>query len=126
MKWYLYPIQVIGFIVGCLYVLTVYAFGCPSGSEPWKDGVCVADISPEQAPSNCLGGKPGEPIPDKAVPCLEQSWVSDEKPPRSGMPSWQNPNVHVLELPSLAADDANQDKARDQADVQGKKRAGLK
>lgn len=77
---------------------------CDKGYSEWE-GVCAAEIAPEVAPSV----KP-----------------SDEKPPRSGLPAWQSPDVHIVDAPNMTSEDAKQDAARNDADIIGKKAAGLK
>jgi len=93
------------FILAALFVLAVYAFGCEKGCEPYQ-GVCACEAPTEAGPP------PVQP--------------SNEEPPRSGMPGWQAPDIHVIDVPSCAADDAKQDAERDAADIVGKKAAGLK
>lgn len=63
-------------------------WACPKNSVEWK-GNCAIEIKPESAPSV----KP-----------------SDEKPPRSGMPSWQDPRIHVIEIESWLTSDAHHPK----------------
>ena len=84
--------------------LTATAIACPKGYEAFK-GDCVADIQPETAP-------PIKP--------------SDEKPPRSGYPAWQQADVKVIDEPSKVQEDTQMDQERVQADSQGKKAAGLR
>ncbi len=67
-------------------------------------GVCACDQVPETAP-------PVKP--------------SDEKPPRSGMPSYQADGVHAVDAPSLIYNDAKQDQERADAETAGKHAAGL-
>ncbi len=82
------------------------AVACPKGQSVWQDG-CVVDIQPEIA-------KPVQP--------------SDEVPPTDKMPSWQREGITIVPAASstTADDDANADKAKRDADAQGRKAAGIK
>lgn len=55
-------------------LLSSLAWCCPSGSSPYRDGVCTADIQPEAAPADTV--KP-----------------STEKPPRNPQPEWATGKV---------------------------------
>lgn len=66
---------------------------------------CQVDIQPEIA-------KPVQP--------------SDEKPPSEKMPSYQRADIAIVTAPNLNDSDVNADKAKFQADIEGKQRAGLK
>jgi len=67
--------------------------------------VCVCDIPPNTAESV----KP-----------------SDEKPPKDKMPSYQRPDVKVLDLPSCMEEDSRQDQIKAKADKEGKLNAGIR
>jgi hypothetical protein len=86
-----------------LMFMAQIAGACPSGSIEWE-GTCSKDIQPEIAPS---------------------VQPSDEKPPKSGMPSYQAEGVNAVMPPSCAAEDAKQDQAKAEAEAQGKRAAGL-
>jgi hypothetical protein len=81
-----------------------FAKKCPSGTEPYK-GECVSsDATP-------YGADPVKP--------------SEEKVPEEKMPSWQRPDVTVVNAPNMADADAKLDQEKAQADHDGKKAAGL-
>lgn len=67
--------------IGMLILLASMSWACPKGSEPWRDGVCVADIKPEG------------PTADES-----SKWVSDEKPPRNPQPAWETGEVKTVNL----------------------------
>lgn len=93
---------ILGAITGILIAKLAHA--CLKGSYEWK-GDCAVDIQPEIA-------KPAQP--------------SDEKPPSDKMPSWERADVSVVTAPNMNDADVNADKAKFQADQEGKQVAGLK
>ena len=86
------------------FLLSSNAGACDSGCTPYQ-GTCACDQKPEPAPSV----KP-----------------SDEKPPRSGMPSYQDPSVKATTPSNLTVQDMKWDQERTDADTQGKKAAGIR
>lgn len=50
---------------------------------------------------------------------------SDEKPPKSGMPSWQDPGVKADLPQNLIYQDAKLDREKSEADAEGKRAAGI-
>lgn len=82
---------------------SVWAVKCPQGMSEWK-GECTYDLVPELA-------KPVQP--------------SDEKPPKSGMPSYQAPDVSLAKVTNTAAEDERLDQEKRDADAEGKRAAGL-
>lgn len=80
---------------------------CPPGSIE-IEGVCAADLKPEQ-PTQADGVQP-----------------SDEKPPLDKMPSYEREGIHAETPPSMAAQDVKMDAEKAQANAQGKKAAGIK
>lgn len=62
-----------------------------------------------------------KPIPDTTPPVQP----SDDKPAKSGMPSWQDPSVKAAFPQSLIYEDSKADQDRAQADSEGKKAAGI-
>ena|SRR5579864_3217945 len=91
----------------CLLMAIAFCLACPKGSESWKDGVCVVDIQPEYAPAP------------------ESHWISDEKPPRDKMPSYERPGIKVIDVPNLTVEQADEMAQEKQADFVGKKNAGI-
>lgn len=81
-----------------------WSWACPKGSTEYE-GNCVVDIKPETGPS--------------VVP-------SAERPPKDKMPSYQREGIKVIELPSLISADAKQDREWNDADMAGKKAAGIR
>lgn len=72
-----------------IFTLSSLSWACPKGSEPYRDGVCVANIKPE-------GVKADE----------SAKWVSDEKPLRSKNPGWQANSIHIVDIkPENPADE---------------------
>ena len=65
-----------------------------------------------------------------AKPAFEKDFKavvpSNEKPPKSGMPSWQADGIKVIEERNLDKQDAKEDQEKIDADAEGKRRAGLK
>jgi hypothetical protein len=59
-----------------------WSWGCPKDSVEWK-GNCAAMPKPEGANVD------------------ESKWVSNEKPPRGKMPSYQREGIHAAEIPSF-------------------------
>lgn len=57
---------------------------------------------------------------------VNPSWVSSEKPPKSGMPSWQAAGTVLVNAPSMADSDAKADAEKVNADKEGKRTAGIK
>ncbi len=80
------------------------AIACPKGYTEWE-GTCSADLQPEAA--------------EPAVP-------SDEKPSRHPEPAWQRGDVGVLMPQSLQMQDEKEDRERNDAEIVGKKAAGIK
>jgi len=80
---------------------------CDKGCSDWE-GVCACD-----APKATVG----EPDPS--------SFASDEKPSKHPEPAYQRGEVHVVDVPNMAADDIKQDQERNEADIVGKKAAGI-
>ena len=85
-------------------LLGTSAMACDKGCSEYE-GVCACDIAPAET---AVSVKP-----------------SDEKPPRSGMPAWQDPSIHAMTPPSLVSDDEKQDLERMNAMAAGKKAAGI-
>lgn len=86
-----------------LLLIPGVAMACPKGQSEWQNG-CVVDIAPEIA-------APVKP--------------SDEKPPEDKMPSWQREGIVQINCPSKSDQDTDDDKAKLEADAQGKKAAGI-
>lgn len=93
---------ILGIVTGLL--LSKFVFACPKGQSVWQDG-CVVDIAPEIA-------KPVQP--------------SDEVAPKDKMPSYQREGVTVITAPNMNDSDVNADKAKFQANEEGKRKAGIK
>jgi len=87
-------------------ILAALAVSCPDGCAPYE-GNCACEATTE-----------------KTTPA-EGVQPSDEKPPRSGMPAWQDPDIKADMRPSEAANDEKLDRERTNADFEGKKAAGL-
>ena len=88
-----------------LFSLTVPASAlvCGNGCEVYKD-VCACDIPSQVA-------LPVQP--------------SDEKPPKTGMPSWQAADAHIVDAPNMMFQDEQQDRERINADADGRQAAGI-
>lgn len=90
--------------IGLLFFLVYLAFACPKGSEPYGD-VCVLDLKPETAPTV----KP-----------------DDVQAPQTHNDPWKAEGVQVYDAPNTAEQDRNWDKAKADADAEGKRKAGIK
>lgn len=90
-------------IVVLLSVPTL-AMACNKGEYEYR-GDCIVDIQPITAP-------PVQP--------------SDEKVPDDKMPSYQRPDVTVINAPNTATEDERMDREKIEADKQGKLSAGIK
>jgi hypothetical protein len=78
---------------------------CNKGCFDMGNGVCACDQVPEQAPS---------------------VKASDEKPRQNGLPAWQAAEIKADMPPSLADQDRKADQERNDADMAGKKAAGIR
>ena len=94
--------------VALLAMISVSALACDKGCAPYKitanQTVCACDAVPEIV-------QPVQP--------------SDELPPKDKMPSYQREGVHADMPKSLAEDDMKMDEEKVEAEVAGKKRAGI-
>jgi|SRR6266850_2337763 len=86
-------------------MLSVPLVACPKGMVDYE-GNC-ADM----------------PSPDTTTLAPMIGTMSDEKPPKDKMPSYERDGIKADTPPSLASDDAKQDQEKAQADAQGKKAA---
>jgi len=86
-------------------LLASNAVACGTGCFEYN-GSCACDSAPEKS------------VTPEVVP-------SDEKPPRSGIPSWQDPTIKASEPQSLIYQDSKSDADKKAADVEGKKAAGI-
>jgi hypothetical protein len=86
-----------------LLAVPVSAVACPKGSFEYN-GECAVDI---------------QPITAEAVK------PSDEKPPSDKMPSYQREGIKVIDAPNMAFEDAKADQDKRDADLDGKKAAGI-
>ncbi len=84
------------------------AVNCPSGSVNWE-GVCAQLDAPKS--------KSSEP---------ETNYASDEKPSKHPEAAWQRGDVHVVDVPNLAAEDRKMDEEKAQAEADGKRAAKIK
>lgn len=100
----IFLINVIAFLSAWLAL--PFLLACDTGCFEYE-GNCACDQKPEQL-------KPSEEIKP-----------SDEVPPRSGMPAYQAENIKADMSSSVAAQDAKADQEKQEADLQGKKAAGL-
>jgi hypothetical protein len=94
-------------VVYSLSLSTQFLHACPKGSTEWE-GTCSQDIQPESAQVD------------------QSKWVSDEKSPKDKMPSWQREGIHVVDAPNMTIQDAKEDAEKNDADIQGKRAAGLR
>jgi hypothetical protein len=95
-------------MVVMLFCSASLCWGCGKGCFPLK-GVCACDA----------------PVADQDFK-MPAEWVSDDRPPRSGMSACQAEGIHcVVNQPSLTQDDSNLDKEKQDADAIGKKAAGI-
>ena len=92
-------------IIVALLASNANAVACGSGCFEYQ-GSCACDQRPAVEPE-------------------AYAQPSDEKPPRSGMPSWQDPSVKVDDPKSLIYQDAKADQDRVQAETEGKRAAGI-
>lgn len=77
--------------------------------------------------------KPGYKSTDVPGVCVEinqtetnPSWVSNEKPPKDKMPSWQREGITVIDAPAMTTADEKEDLDKLNADKEGKRAAGLR
>ena len=86
-----------------MVMLAVPAWSCPTGCTSIDKNTCACDAAPL--------------TDDKAAPGVKPS---DELPPRGNRPT-----VHADMPQSLIASDSDADRAKEKADQEGKKAAGL-
>lgn len=84
--------------------LTASALVCPENCTPYKDS-CACEAPKSSAP--------------------EVDYASDEKPRQGQQPEWETGEVKVIQVPNLAAQDAEWDREKAEADRQGRRAAGL-
>lgn len=94
----------LAFFVVCLFASNASA--CNIGCYEYQ-GICACDAKPI------------------ALTPSEETQPSDEKPRRSQQPEWQTGGVTADSPKSQAVSDDNADKAKEKADAEGKKSAGL-
>lgn len=90
-------------LIAALLLLPVVAVACPNGTTPFKD-TCVVELEPYKA-------TPVKP--------------SDELPPDDKMPSYQREGVVIVNAVNTSDRDKDADKAKEQADREGKHAAGI-
>ncbi len=91
-------------VITCIIVASNATASCNKGCSEYH-GNCACDEKPYQA-----------------IPVAPSS---DEAPPRSGMPSWQDPSVKADMPQSNAFEDMKMDLEKAEADAQGKRAAGI-
>lgn len=92
-------------MVIAVLLVAANAVACQPGCYSYQ-GICACDQ-----------------VAEKAVQTFQPS---NEKPPKSGMPSYQAENIKAEMPASMAGQDAKLDQEKADADVQGKKLAGLR
>lgn len=90
---------------------TVFLLLAASGAN-----ACAVGYQPTDVPGVCMEINQAE---------MNPTWVSDEKPPRDKMPSWQREGVTVVDRPSTSDSDAKADLEKVSADKEGKRTAGI-
>lgn len=76
-------------------------------------------------PTNCYEYK-GDCACDAPVHSAKDTYQpSDEKPRKSQQPEWETGEVKAIQVPNLAAQDAEWDREKAKADLEGKQAAGL-
>jgi hypothetical protein len=87
-----------------VFILSTPVLACKSGYEPTDvPGVCVESQSSS----------------------MQASLVSDEKPPKDKMPSYEREGVKLIDAHDCTEDDRKTDLTTAQAERQGKKEAGI-
>jgi hypothetical protein len=81
--------------------------------------------------SPVLACKPGFKPTDVPGVCMEinqaeVNWASDEKPPEDKMPSWQREGISIVNAPSTAKADEEADRAKAEANEEGRRTAGIR
>lgn len=64
-------------------MLPTFALACPRGSVEYQ-GSCAIELTPAESPTAADSAK----------------WVSDEKPPKDKMPSYEREGIKIVNAPS--------------------------
>lgn len=76
-------------------------------------------------PENCMPYKDSCACEAKQATVPEVDYTSDEKPRKGQQPEWETGEVKVIQVPNLAAQDAEWDREKAKADLEGKQAAGI-
>ena len=91
-----------------LMLLAVPAVACPTGCVEVDKQTCACDATP---------------LVDSKLSTI--NYASDEKAPTNKMPSYERAGIKAEMPKSLIASDSDADRAKQDADAEGKRKAGL-